>query len=63
LRIRRFYAIGSVALLVGAAASLMFEDEAIGAGTTFSITGLALLISGALIFSAYLRQHPVVDEV
>ena len=63
LRLRRFYAIGSIALLAGASASLLFEDEAIGAGVTFSVTGFALLISGALTFSSYLRQHPMVDEV
>jgi hypothetical protein len=63
LKLRRFYAIGSIALLAGVSASLLFEDEAIGAGVTFSITGLALVISGALTLSAYLRQHPMVDEV
>jgi hypothetical protein len=63
LRLRRFYAIGSIALLAGASASLLFKDEAIGAGVTFSVTGFALLISGALTFSTYLRQHPMVDEV
>jgi hypothetical protein len=63
LRLRRFYAIGSIALLAGASASQLFEDEAIGAGVTFSVTGFALLISGGLTFSTYLRQHPMVDEI
>ncbi len=63
LRLRRFYAIGSIALLAGASTSLLFDDEAIGAGVTFSVTGFALLISGGLTFSTYLRQHPMVDEI
>jgi hypothetical protein len=62
LRLRRFYAIGSIALLAGASASLLFLDEALGAGVTFSVTGLALLVSGALTLSTYLRRHPIVDE-
>ncbi|MGB3715721.1 MAG: hypothetical protein WA996_14930 [Candidatus Promineifilaceae bacterium] len=63
LRLRRFYAIGSIALLAGASASLLFLEEALGAGVTFSITGLALLVSGAFTLSTYLRRHPMVDEV
>ncbi len=63
LRLRRFYAIGSIALLAGASASLLFLDEALGAGITFSVAGLALLVSGALTLSTYLRRHPMVDEV
>ena len=63
LRLRRFYAIGSIALLAGASASLLFLDEALGAGVTFSVTGLALLVSGALTLSTYLRRYPMVDEV
>lgn len=63
LKLRRFYVIGSIALIAGASASLLLLDEALGAGVTFSITGLALLISGVLTFLTYLRQHPMVDEV
>jgi len=63
LRLRRFYLVGSISLLAGVSASLLFLDEAIGAGATFSITGLTLIVSGALTLSAYLRQNPMVDEV
>jgi hypothetical protein len=63
LRLRRFYLVGSIALLAGVSASLLFLDEAIGAGVTFSVTGLTLIVSGALTLSAYLRQNPMVDEV
>ncbi len=63
LRLRRFYLVGSIALLAGVLASLLFPNEAIGAGVTFSVTGLTLVVSGTLTLSTYLRRHPRVEEV
>lgn len=62
LRIRRFYAIGSIALLAGISVSLLIADEALGVGMTFSVTGLSLLISGGLAFRSYLRRNPKANE-
>jgi len=62
LRLRRFYLVGSISLLAGVSASLLFPNEAIGAGVTFSVTGLTLVVSGTLTLSTYLRRHPRVEE-
>lgn len=63
LKIRRFYALAIIALVAGAASSWLFENEAIGAGLTFTLSGFAMLTSGVLTLLTYLRQHPIVDEV
>ena len=63
LSLKRFYAIAAIALLVGVSSSVLFEDEAIGAGVTLSVTGLALIISGGLAFYTYLRRYPKANEV
>lgn len=63
LGLRRFYVLGVIALMVGVGASLLFPNEALGAGMTFTVMGLLLLGSGGLTLSAYPRQNPLAGEV
>jgi hypothetical protein len=58
LGMRRFYAIGVGAFLIGLTATVTIADEVAGTGLIIAGAGLLLLLSGALTFWFYLRQHP-----
>jgi hypothetical protein len=58
LGIRRFYAIGAGAFLIGLTATITLVDEVEGTGLIIAGAGLLLLLSGALTFWFYLRRHP-----
>jgi hypothetical protein len=57
LGLRRFYALGVAALLIGAASAVLLADEALGTALTFAGTGLLLFLSGGLVFLSYLRRN------
>jgi len=58
----RFYLLGGIAFAVGLAAALLVADELVGATLTFAGSGLALLVSGAIILLSYVQEHPQVGE-
>lgn len=58
LELRRFYSAGVVTFLIGVASTIMVANEIEGTGLTIAGAGFLLLLSGALTFFRYLRQHP-----
>lgn len=58
LGIIRFYLIGAAILLIGAAATYLYADDALGSAVTFGGSGVVLLLSGVVTFAAYLLRHP-----
>ncbi len=52
----RYYALGVVSALAGAAAALAGLGDTLGCAFYFAVQGVALLTSGALALRAYLRQ-------
>jgi MFS family permease len=54
----RFYLLGVVALLIGVAGVLLFNNDINGSAFTFGTTGLIILVSGLAAFNRYLRRHP-----
>lgn len=58
VKLRRFYAVGIIALVSGIVLAGSNVKEMVAVSFTFAIAGLALLLSGALGFTRYLHDHP-----
>jgi hypothetical protein len=57
--LKRLYAIGALAVLVGFGAAFLRLGDILGSTVTFGVTGLVLVISGGLALLAYLRRNPM----
>ncbi len=58
----RYYALGLVSALAGAAAALAGLGDTLGCAFYFAVEGVALLVSGGLALRAYLRQTERLPE-
>ncbi|MCP4424255.1 MAG: hypothetical protein GY803_07185 [Chloroflexi bacterium] len=61
LNLPRYYVLGIAALLMSVIAVSLFANEIISSAFTFSGVGLIVLVSGLIVLSRYLRQHPQVE--
>ncbi len=60
--IRRFYALGAFAGILGIFAMLYMESEVLGSAVVFLGAGLAMIVSGGLHLVQYLRANPTHSE-
>jgi hypothetical protein len=60
--LRRLMLIGGLALVLGISLAFLPGSEHAGLALTFTITGLALLLSGGLALRGYLAKNPLTDE-
>ena len=61
VNLRRFYIMGTAALLMGLAGANWFNNEITSSAFTFGSIGLIMLISGLIMLTQYLRRHPIVE--
>lgn len=54
--ITRFYVLGFVSVVVGAVAALTLQTDVLGIAAYFAVTGVAIMVSGALTLINYLRH-------
>ncbi|MCA9929399.1 MAG: hypothetical protein KC419_13010, partial [Anaerolineales bacterium] len=61
VNLRRFYIMGTAALLMGLAGANWFNNEITSSAFTFGSIGLIMLVSGLIMLTQYLRRHPIVE--
>ncbi len=57
--LKRLYAIGALAVLVGFGAAFLRLGNILGSTVTFGVTGFVLVIAGGLALLVYLRNNPM----
>ncbi|MCB9430883.1 MAG: hypothetical protein H6668_02770 [Ardenticatenaceae bacterium] len=55
----RFYLSAGIAFAIGLLATLFVANEVMGSAITFGGTGVLMLLMGLIVFTTYLRQHPI----
>ena len=57
----RFYILGGAAFLVGLGGVYWFNNEVVSSAFTFGVIGFIMLVTGLVIFTQYLRHHPIIE--
>jgi uncharacterized membrane protein YcfT len=60
--LKRFYALGGLAIVLGVALSFSGLSQAYNLGLFYGLIGIAILISGGLILRRYLNENPLPSE-
>jgi hypothetical protein len=60
--LKRFYALGGLAILLGFALAFSKLTQAYSLGLFYGLLGIAILVSGALVLHRYLNENPLPAE-
>ncbi|KAA3656342.1 MAG: hypothetical protein DWQ04_31370 [Chloroflexi bacterium] len=61
VRLRRFYLLGGVAVIVGMVTAVSFTNDITSAASTFVGTGLIMAVIGLIVLKQYVQRHPIAE--